>query len=201
MLPALKQVNQSSAPAPILRVVSGAGLKMFNCPNQPGHLRLTKTGCAAMFKRAQAENLEYAPQLLPCRECNIGSQHSSIDIRPAAPITCARCEVRPMRLISSLLCPSCHMRQSEFITGKNARGMVPVRYPSLYIFDHDDSLIIIARNANEAKRIAIRMISDTAPGTLVNYGLATPAEANNWWTHIAKPWAAKHRKPQIKFVV
>lgn len=163
-------------------------------------MRLSKTGCASMFIRAQAANCENEPQLLPCRTCGIGSKHSGIESRPVDPVRCVRCSNRAMRLIGKLLCPSCSNRQAEFIAGKNARGALPVHFVPLHIFDYDDSLIIVARNAKEAGSVVTRMRGYIDPDALVDYGLATPFEVDDWWDEIKK-WSSQSRGQRARFVL
>ena len=195
MLLAPKQIDQSPASHPY----EYAGeLEMFTCPNHTGNLRLTKTGCIGMYLRSQRANLEQDVEIRPCRECPIGEQHSGIKSRPPTPVFCIRCEVHSLRLIGRLLCPSCSNRQVEYVIGSNARGAFPVNYKPLRIYDHDDSLIIVARNIKEAERVAKRMHGYCELEALNDYGLATPDEISTWWQHV-KIWSEKHRSPRADF--
>jgi len=180
---------------PSLRVIPGGGLELFTCPNQPGNLRLTVTGCATMFKRAQKADLEFELSLIPCRECETGSKNANVKVTPLFHRMCVRCERHEVgiRLLSGLLCVSCWNRQSEVLKGRNGRGQAPTRFKPLTVYDYDDSLIIVARNIDEAGRIAERMTGEFTQNKLVSYGLATVAEIAAWWSEV-KCWAIRNRK-------
>ena len=183
---------------PDLRVVPGSGLELFTCKRQAGGLKLTKNGCSDLFKRAQLSDLDKYPHLAYCLDCEVGKENSDgLNILPRLPKTCVRCE-RPniRRLCGKLLCVSCFNRGREMMTGKNARGAVPVRFIPLHIFDYADSLIVVGRDQAEALRVVAAMTGtvDLQPELLIDYGVASPAEVDSWWRFTIKPWSAKRSR-------
>jgi len=202
MLPARKFDDYvQPAPQPVkpeLRVIPGGKdeLKLFTCPNQPGNLRLTKTGCETMFKRAQKADLETELSLIPCRECETGSKNANVKIVPRVQRMCVRCERREfgLRLLSDMLCVSCWNRQSEVLKGRNARGCAPLKFKPLNIYDYDDDLIVVARNVDEAGRIVERMTGYFDPETLIDYGQASRSEIATWWSEV-KQFGTRNRRP------
>ncbi len=182
---------------PSLRAIPGGGLELFTCPNQPGNLRLTKTGCIKMFKRAQKADLEFELSLIPCRECETGSKNANVKIIPRVKRMCVRCERHEfgLRLLCEMLCVSCWNRQAEVIKGYNARGCAPIKFKPLNIYDYDDELIVVARTIDEAGRIVERMTGYFDPETLTNYGQATPSEIGSWWSTEIKQFASRNRRP------
>jgi len=179
MLPARKFDDYvQPAPQPVkpeLRVIPGGKdeLKLFTCPNQPGNLRLTKTGCETMFKR-----------------------NANVKIVPRVQRMCVRCERREfgLRLLSDMLCVSCWNRQSEVLKGRNARGCAPLKFKPLNIYDYDDDLIVVARNVDEAGRIVERMTGYFDPETLIDYGQASRSEIATWWSEV-KQFGTRNRRP------
>ncbi len=202
MFPAqrLHEVIEPVAPKPDkpkLTVHQGAGLTLFDCPNQPGNLRLTLTGCAAMFNRAQKADLETELSLIPCRECETGSKNANVKVTPLFHRMCVRCERTDisLRLLSNILCISCWNRQAELLKGRNARGCEPIRFEPLHIYDYDDSLIVAARNIDEAGRIIERMTGHFTPKKLISYGQAMRSEIAAWWSKV-KQFGKRTRKPK-----
>ena len=200
MLP-VRRINKDFHPLPktekkpALTVIPGGGLELFTCKRQAGGLRLTKTGCAKLFKRSIHSDLDRHPHLSHCRSCPVGEKNSGLkNSASSLPKTCVRCN-RPdiRRLDAKLLCISCGNRQREYISGKNARGCMPVRFIPLRLFKYDKKMTVIARDCTEALRVVSAMTAHSAKSeSLIDLGEATPQEVGAWWRQVVLPWSQKH---------
>ncbi len=197
MRPLRKDNRSPAVAASPLRLIQGgqAGLPaMFTCPNQPGNLRLSKSACAGLHKRALRADPYTDPQLAGCRVCETGAKHSGLKVAPARPKTCVRCQESTFRLTGKIICVGCFNRQREVIVGKNARGAFPKNFRPLHVYDYDDDLIVVGRDPAEAADVVGRMTGCCDPGVLVDYGQATPAEIGSWWEKVVKPWSVKRAR-------
>lgn len=102
---------------------------LFDCPRQPGGLRLTPAACARLWTRGRTATPEEA--VYACCGCPIGAQHAR-DPDPAPlvpPPICPRCgrSCGPgRRLIAARgICISCYNREREIERGRDRRGHTP----------------------------------------------------------------------------
>lgn len=102
------------------------GVSLFDCERL--HATLTTGNCTTRWRSAHARgNERERERCSACRGCSIGAHHAGLDATPMLGRFCCRCQEPAARLIWDLICISCYNRQREFVIGRNARGLTPVR--------------------------------------------------------------------------
>lgn len=160
---------------------------MFACERQPGNLKLTRTSCAALWRRGLLpdadENIAWH-----CRGCEVGARHAGADEKPAPRARrCVRCGDGGVKIVGAILCISCYNRQVEFAKGRNGKGKAPVDFNPLHLWaDPDVVRIILARSLEEAQEVWRRLHDVEVPDEITDFGEATPAEVRAWWPEVKR---------------
>lgn len=130
------------------------GRRAFRCEKRQA--TITTDSCADLWRNAQDRACH--ERFLSCRGCQIGALHAGVAEATLSPLyaspTCARCHSGAMRLIRGHLCVSCANRQYEYRKGRNARGDVPVRHPTLH------RAAVLYRSGGQVKRLARDDVAD-----------------------------------------
>ena len=111
-------------------------IELFQCPNIPGNLSLTKNSCAAQWQKALTTKPEKGGSLYECRGCELGAKHAGVEnvtFRKPSSIDriCTRCHKPTSKFLYKRICISCYNRGLEVLKGKNARGTRPVKHGDL----------------------------------------------------------------------
>lgn len=106
------------------------GVTYFSCERLRAKFPIES--CAQMWRQANHEKNE---SRLACKCCPIGAAHagetSASLSRLKNTLICARCHRRANRLVKKHLCVSCINREYEWLKGRNAKGMPPVKLKPL----------------------------------------------------------------------
>lgn len=109
-----------------------AAMEMIECERQ--RMRLSKAGCARLWRSAQERKPEPWEGRAHCRTCPIGAACAGVAAAPAATAaaaeklrpTCGRCGKVSDRFIHARgICISCYNREREARIGRNRRGNAP----------------------------------------------------------------------------
>lgn len=106
------------------------GKLYFRCDRM--RATLSTESCSGMWKRESEMNDGTHGA---CRLCPLGAVHAGETAASMSPLkgtlTCARCHRVAGRLIGAHVCPSCYNRSREQLSGRNAKGTLPIKLKRL----------------------------------------------------------------------
>lgn len=172
---------------------------MFACQRQPGNLKLTKTSCAALWRRGLLPDSDETIAW-HCRGCEVGARHAGAADKPVPRARrCSRCGDGGIKIVGGIICVSCYNRQAEFAKGCNGKGKAPIAFQPLHIWaDPEVERIIMARTLGEAQEVWHRLHNIELP-VLVDFGEATQEEVLEWWPEVKRLNLLRPRKRGLSF--